>query len=193
MLDTKAARTTHLLSLLVVCALSLGLNGCLSPGGSVAEGDREPAPAFRLASVAGGELGSGDFQGRVVLLDFWATWCGPCHVQAEILAPLYEEYRDRGFSIFSIDLGEEEDTVRAFVQKNPLPYPVLMDPDGEVSDRFGVLALPTVIVVDRQGKIAFSRGGITGADILRSVIEAELAPVEDTRVTESRAPQSFGT
>ncbi|MCH9650418.1 MAG: TlpA family protein disulfide reductase [Deltaproteobacteria bacterium] len=146
----------------------------------MASGEREAAPDFRLASVDGGELGSEDFEGRVILLDFWATWCGPCHVQAEILEPLYEEFRHQGLEIFSIDLGEEEAKVQAFLEKNPVPYPVLMDFDGEVSDRYGVFALPTVLIIDRQGQIAFTRGGITGADTLRSVIEAELA-VDSTR------------
>jgi len=144
-------------------------------GGAISLDSREPAPAFRLASMSGGEIGLEDLAGRVVLLDFWATWCGPCHVQADILEPLYDEFREREVDFLSIDTLEDREQVQAFIDKNPMPIPVLLDTEGGVGDRFGVVALPTVIVLERNGRIAFRHEGITGRDVLRGILEKELA------------------
>ncbi len=98
---------------------------------------------------------------------------------AEILDEVYAELREAGvgtgdFEILSIDTNEEPDKVTAFMEKNPAPYPVLMDVEGTVSDEFGVIALPTVMLLDRQGRIAFTATGVTEAKELRPRILAEL-------------------
>ena len=155
-------------------ALAAALAGCAPGAIEVPAADREAAPEFSLASVGGGEVGLDDLSGKVAILDFWATWCSPCHIQAEILEELKEEFEGEDLEIVSIDTGEKAEKVRAFVEKNPKPLAVLIDAHSKVSDDFQVAALPTVILLDRQGRIAFTSVGITEASELRPVIRTEL-------------------
>lgn len=166
-----AARARRaLLALMPLIALSA--LGC-PPGdrpeaANAAEG--APAPEFRLATLDGRELGPQDFEGEVVLVEFWATWCVPCHAQAAVLKPLYEDYRGRGVEFLAVDLGEDEETVRRFVADNPFPYPVLLDPDDELSYELGVAALPTLMVIDRGGEVVYFRPGVLDDDEVRDLL-----------------------
>jgi peroxiredoxin len=158
------------LPLTLLLAGALALAGC---GGARGVGDAppgEPLPSFRLASLDGRQLGPSDFQGQVVLLDFWATWCVPCHAQARELAPLYAEMKHQGVEFLAIDLGEDEATVRRFVADNPYPYPVLLDPGDTLMYELGIVALPTVMVLDREGKLVFNRTSVVPAEVLRQVL-----------------------
>lgn len=126
---------------------------------------------FRLPALDGTQLGPADYEGSVVLVDFWATWCAPCHEQAKILRPLYEEFQDRGVQFLAVSLGEEEGVVRAFVDEHPFPYPVLFDTHDLLSVEAGIYALPTVLVLDRQGSIAYLRPGISDEATLRETLQ----------------------
>lgn len=172
MLTSSSAATLFLAGLL------LALTACAGSGREYPPDGREEAPEIRLATVEGGEVSSRDFLGQVVVLDFWATWCAPCHEQAEILADLHEEIEGEGVQILSIDVSEKEEKVRAFMEKNPAPYPVLLDVEGKVSDSFKVMALPTMVILDRRGRIAYSSTGVTSGNELLRVIEGELAGAE---------------
>lgn len=140
----------------------------VTESGTLTTGD--PAPTFARDTVDGKRVALEDYRGRVVLVDFWATWCGPCHIQADILAPLYAEYRTRGVEFLSVSVGEDLPTVRDFVAKAPSPYPVLVDPEDRLSPAYGIVALPTVLIVDKAGKVAFFNFGISDADTLRKAL-----------------------
>jgi peroxiredoxin len=129
-----------------------------------------PAPHFQLASLDGRRLGPGDFAGKVVLLDFWATWCGPCHIQADVLRDLYPRFRGPRVEFLAVSVGEDLDTVRHFVAEKPFDYPVLLDPQSEVADPLGVMALPTIMVVDRQGRLVFRESGLVAGETLEQVL-----------------------
>jgi thiol-disulfide isomerase/thioredoxin len=129
-----------------------------------------PPPDFRLTTLDGGLVGPPDFAGQVVLVELWATWCGPCRAQAKILDELHEEFPDVQF--LAVDSGEDEATVRSFVDKTPFPYPVLLDPDDTVSIRYRVTGLPTVMIVDRQGRVSYMQTGISPAATLRRELKA---------------------
>jgi len=130
------------------------------------------APDFRLASLDGRQLGPADFAGKVVLIDFWATWCGPCHLQADILKEIYPALKDKGVVFLAVSVGEEEKTVRDFVAESPFPYPVLIDPKDEISGRFDVAALPTVMIVDKSSHLAFRQDGVSDRESLLQALKA---------------------
>lgn len=129
----------------------------------------QPAPAFERSSLAGGEIALADFAGRPILVDFWATWCGPCHIQTRVLEPLVAEYRDR-VAFLTVSMGEEPDTVRNFYRGQLPPYPVLLDPTDELSTRFGIHALPTILVIGRDGKVVYFEAGIADDRTLRAAL-----------------------
>jgi thiol-disulfide isomerase/thioredoxin len=164
--------------LLVLVALGCAA-GDLGPGGGaggrLGTGDEAD---FRLASLEGGELGPGDFPDRVVLVEFWATWCVPCHAQAAILADLHPEVAADGVAFLAVDVGEERDQVARFVASSPFPYPVLLDPESRLADSLGVYSLPTLMVVDPRGRIAYLDDGVHTAEELRRILREarEAAP-----------------
>ncbi len=127
---------------------------------------------FRLKAVDGRTIGPKDFRGRVVVVDFWATWCIPCHRQAEILESLHKEYKGKSVQFLAANVGDDEATVRSFLKSRPIPYPVLLDPEGKVSIQMGVLALPTLIVIDKTGKVSYTNAGVTEESTLRKVLKS---------------------
>ena len=128
-------------------------------------------PEVRLEALGGGMVGFEDFAGRIVVVDFWASWCGPCRLQAKILAPLHEKLSGQ-VQFLAINLGEDLATVERYVAKNAFPYPVLMDPQERLGVDLEIYALPTVMVLDRAGRIAYLRPGITDGATLHDAIEA---------------------
>lgn len=136
----------------------------------VAEDSSAESPRFALASLTGDRISTEDFGGRVVLIDFWATWCGPCHYQADILKKLHEEFADEDVQFLAVSLGEPEDVVRSFIEDNPYPYPVLVDPEDRLSPELGIYVLPTVMVLDRDGKVSYQQPGVSQAETLRRAL-----------------------
>ena len=112
-------------------------------------------PAFELAALDGTtfELESVIDDGDLVLLNFWATWCGPCRLEIPILDNLYERYRDKGLRVLAIDVEEEKATVEAYLREGPVSFPVLLDSDGAVAKRYRIDAFPTTLLVDSDGEI----------------------------------------
>ncbi|HUP23625.1 MAG TPA: TlpA disulfide reductase family protein [Thermoanaerobaculia bacterium] len=131
--------------------------------------------SLRLPTLDGKLLGPADLPGRAVVLEFWATWCGPCAVQADILHTLYEEYGGRGVAFLAVNFGEPAELVREYAAKHPFPYPLVLDEDGSLSARAGIAGLPTVVVLDAEGKVVLESVGITGTSRLRRTLDAVLA------------------
>jgi thiol-disulfide isomerase/thioredoxin len=131
---------------------------------------------FELPSLDGRKLGPADYEGKVVVVDFWATWCAPCHVQADILETLHREYPESEIAFLAVNVGEDEGTVRAFVADRPFPYPVLLDEKETVSTSLGVAALPSLMIVDREGGVSYFRPGIVRDRELRELLTQAGAP-----------------
>ncbi len=143
---------------LVVLLLYLGLvtnTENVTPTG-LKEGS--PAPDFTLKTIDGKEIRLSDLKGKVVLINFWATWCPPCQREMPLFERVYRKYKDRGFEILAISTDAEVSKVKEFIKEYKLSFPVLMD-NGEVSSLYGVQGLPTSFLIDREGKIVKIRLG----------------------------------
>lgn len=156
-------------AIMAALAVSLLLLACKDGAGAAGRPSQADLD-FRLKSVDGRTLGPKDFSGQVVVVDFWATWCVPCHVQARILEPIHRDYKGKGVQFLAANVGEDEPTVRSFLKNKPIPYPVLLDPEDRISPRLGVVALPTLLIIDKKGKVTFFHTGIADGATVRKVL-----------------------
>ena len=101
----------------------------------------------------GDALSLGDLKGKVVFLNFWATWCGPCRTEMPSMEALYNRYKERGLEILAVNCREEQGQVLAFMKDNGFSFPAPLDIDGRVSTAYGIQAIPTSFLIDREGKI----------------------------------------
>lgn len=121
----------------------------------------EIAPDFTLKDLKGIEVNLKEFKGKVVLLNFWATWCPPCRKEIPSMVELYKRYKDKGLEIIGVNLDKLGKTeVEKFSLEYKINFPVLLNPSGDAATRYGVVVLPTTIFLDRYGKI---KGRISGA------------------------------
>ena len=115
-----------------------------------------PAPDFTLPGLGGGDVRLSDYRGQVVLVNFWATWCGPCRAEMPEIEQVYRAYQDAGFVAIGVNQLEPETEVHAFVDEYQLTWVFALDQTGEVSQRWGVLGIPQSYLIDREGKIVES-------------------------------------
>jgi peroxiredoxin len=141
-------------------------------GSNHAVSESEKLPDFTLATLTGDTINLRQLEGKkVVVVNFWATWCGPCRHEIPDFNSVYARYRDRGVEILGISVDQSPATeVPAFLKKIPIDYPVLLG-SPELTYRYGVRGLPTTIFVDRSGRVARRIVGMTSASILESEIE----------------------
>lgn len=167
-----------------VCAFALGSLLAVACSGPRAEdtasraGSR-PGPssprigdrvAFRLPTLDGKELGPADFPDQVVLLDFWATWCVPCRAQKAVLEEVISDYPKGSLQVLAVDVGEEETLVREHVADNPSPFPVVLDRDTSFFTSLGLVALPSLLVLDAEGRLVEQVTGVIDARRLRTLL-----------------------
>jgi peroxiredoxin len=123
---------------------------------SVTVGSRPPA--IQAKDLKGETQTLERYQGKVLLLDFWATWCGPCRTELPNVKSIYEKYHDRGFEVLAVSLDENRDTLERFVKAQSLPWPQLFDGKGwknEIAQRYGVTSIPKMLLLDRSGVIRY--------------------------------------
>jgi len=108
---------------------------------------------FRLADLNGKKISLSDFRGKIVFINFWATWCGPCRVEMPAMQKLHTRFKDQNFAMVTINLQEPARKVREFVDRYKLTFTVLLDSQGETGSRFGIRALPTTFILDKSGRI----------------------------------------
>jgi thiol-disulfide isomerase/thioredoxin len=124
------------------------------------------APNFKLPGIKSGNLMSlKSHRGKVIYLDFWASWCGPCRQSLPLLNDLRNEYKRKGFEVIAVNLDENKADAKAFLKQFPVNYPVLLDPMGKVPQKYDVPGMPTSYLIDRKGKIRKVHVGFKKQDI----------------------------
>jgi cytochrome c biogenesis protein CcmG/thiol:disulfide interchange protein DsbE len=163
-----------LLAIVLVAGLYYVNRRWISPLGrqNMSSGDAHPlAPDFSLTDLSGRTLTLADYRGKVVLLNFWATWCGPCRLEVPGFVDLQSKYRDQGLVVIGISMDDEEAPVREFYQRYRMNYPVAMGDDA-VADRFGgILGLPTTFVIQRDGHIYAKQTGVEDVETFEEAIK----------------------
>lgn len=161
-------------SLLIVPAFLVTLAGCGSEP-EAALGSKAPDITVETVAVPTASATLNNRLGKVVLLDFWATWCGPCKQLSPILEELYEKHKGDGLDAMAIS-NEAREIVAINEKRSPHKMPVFLDPDDKASKAFGVQGLPTVVVIDRTGTIVYQASGYgeTSADEIGTAIEKAL-------------------
>ena len=119
----------------------------------------QPAPDFALKSSTGENLRLSEYRGDVVMINFWATWCGPCRQEMPLLDELYTQYQPLGFTILGVNVEEDSSKAKKLLEEIPVNFPVLFDNDSEVSKLYDVVAMPSTVLVDRDGNVRYLHQG----------------------------------
>ena len=133
------------------------------PSGPVAQGDAYRDFTATLAD--GSEFTLSDYEGKVILLNFWATWCGPCVGEMPAFTQLVETYGE-DLALLAVNCGEDEGTVTAFLEKNGYTFPVALDPEYEISNLYPTEGIPYTVIVGTDGKVAAIQVGARDADTM---------------------------
>jgi len=145
-----------LLMLVLVMAVAAAFAGA----GFAALSQNTRAPDFKAQTITGKQFALSDLRGRVVLLDFWATWCPPCRMETPELQKLWQKYRDKGLVVIGISVDREgAQVVRKFTQDHKLTYWQVSDAQGRIADKYGIRPIPTTYIVDTKGVIRYLQIG----------------------------------
>lgn len=141
---------------------------------------RPEAPAFTLTQLDGGEVSLADYRGKVVIMEFWATWCGPCRFSLPSLEVIYKRFRDRGVTVLMINQDEPVEMIRQWAGKR-FTAPILLDQDGGVAQRYGVRGIPRLFIIDQDGRLVYAHEGYGGGleRNLSLILEALLPMASD--------------
>jgi len=159
--------------LLLACCLSLSVPGVAvavaTPGSA--------APDFSLAARDGGKVRLADLKGQVVMINFWATWCGPCRQEMPLLAQLNTKYEPLGFTLLGVNVEPDSAAAVTWLKGMPVTFPILFDTDSTVAGSFGVEGMPSTVFVDRKGQVRYIHQGYKPgdearyADMIRSLVK----------------------
>jgi thiol-disulfide isomerase/thioredoxin len=160
----------------LVASLILGISAMIlascsrAPSGSEATVEvGQQAPKFKLPDLSGQEVALDQYKGKIVMLDFWATWCGPCRMSMPILENLQKEYPN-DMTLLAVNLQEPRDAVRDFVREQNIHSRVVLDESGTVGETYGAGAIPMQVLIDRQGIVRYVIVGVKSASELRKMI-----------------------
>ena len=144
--------------------LALALALLAAPLLSAGEVSPTPAPDFTLPTLEGPNLRLGEQQGKVVLVNFWASWCGPCRQEMPALEELHRRYSRLGFTVLGVNVEQDPDNARGYLDDLPVSFPVLLDSQNEVTRTYQVSAMPSTVIVDRDGRVRYIHEGYSPGD-----------------------------
>jgi peroxiredoxin len=161
--------------IVALCLLGLYLAGRRSAQKPKPTASGNLAPDFTLTDLDGHKLTLSDYRGKVVLLDFWATWCGPCRTEIPHFVEMQNKYGPQDFQVIGISMDDDAKPVRQFAQQYKLNYPVAVG-DDKLADRFGgVMGLPVNFIIDRQGRVHAKYLGATDVSVFDRDVKDLLA------------------
>jgi thiol-disulfide isomerase/thioredoxin len=149
----------------LICALLLAALGLLA-----APKDKEPAPRFNAITTGGQKFTNDSIKGKVVLLEFWTTWCGYCAEEAGFVDKLGHDYADRGLILLAIDVGESKKTVKKYLEQHPRSCKIVYMEDTNLAAMYAATVYPIYVVIDRDGNIAGTQRGASGEEALKRLL-----------------------
>ncbi len=124
----------------------------------------KPAPAFALSSLGGKTIDLSQYKGQVVMINFWATWCGPCRQEMPLLEQLHKKYKPMGFTLLGVNVEPDSKAAADWLKTTPVSFPILFDTDSKVSKLYAVAGMPSTVIVDRKGNLRWLHRGYKPGD-----------------------------
>jgi peroxiredoxin len=123
-----------------------------------------PAPAFTLTDLSGASRALSQYKGQVVMVNFWATWCGPCQQEMPLLDQMYKKFKPVGFTLIGVNVDKDAPPVKELLARKPVSFPVLLDPTNAVSKAYHLDEMPSSVIIDRNGTIRYVHRGYKPGD-----------------------------
>jgi peroxiredoxin len=141
----------------IAASLAVALPALAGPTGS-------PAPTFTLGSSSGSEVSLAQYKGQVVMINFWASWCGPCRQEMPLLESIYKKYSRMGFTLLGVNVEPDSQAASEWLKQTPVSFPILYDKDSKVSKLYDVAGMPSTVLIDRSGKLRMLHRGYKPGD-----------------------------
>lgn len=145
--------------LVILGVAAYNMTSAPKKGGTAVSDITEEALDFTLSDLEGNSVTLSSFKGKVVFLNFWATWCPPCCSEMPSMQKLHDKMKDKDFAMLAVDVGERKAGVAAFVDKNNYKFTVLLDSEHKVSSDYKVAGIPTTLIIDKEGKVVLREVG----------------------------------
>ncbi len=133
-------------------------------GIATAKTEARPAPDFTLKSATGENVKLSELRGQVVMINFWATWCGPCRQEMPLLENLHQQYSPLGFTLLGVNVEKDPEDARRWLKERPVSFQVLFDTNNQVTKQYQVQAMPSTIMIDRDGNVRHVHKGYKPGD-----------------------------
>jgi peroxiredoxin len=143
--------------LALLAALGVALPALADPTG-------QPAPQFTLGARSGHEVSLAQYKGDVVMLNFWASWCGPCRQEMPLLESIYEKYNKLGFVLLGVNVEPDSNAANDWLKATPVSFPILYDKESKVSRLYDVEGMPSTVIIDRAGRVRVLHRGYKPGD-----------------------------
>ncbi len=175
LITNKILKGIAVIILVSVVVSGLVMTGCFTNLPSAEDPSvGNPAPDFQLSDLDGKTVSLSDFQGKPVLINFWASWCRPCWAEMPYIQQVYEEWSDRGLVVLTINWGDPSSKIKEFMRDYELSFPVLLDTKRVVAEKYEVWSIPTTFFIDKNGII---QAKVIGAFTDKAAIDTKLGEI----------------